>query len=375
VNAQACASMQAASNAASSGDTINIVDGSYGGQELAGTKTLSFRGAGPGRPSFGMLLTSAANVSFKHLLVENRDEQPTPFCNSWNFTFTLTVCAPNVSFDDVIVDGLRHPSGDPQRRGGLGLDGDSTALVFKNGEIRGVHDAKGFQGGADNMVIENNYWHDIRLTPAGGAVDVHNECAYITGGDNQVWRGNRFILCPVMSMFFANFSDGPPFAGALIENNVFTHTLNDDGSPHQGASFVIPAGTSGNNQVRNWVIRFNTFEGAPDIARTPSGADDNGSARFYGNLGADPDCDLPEWTLSYNVGTTCGALGERWVANATNSANSPFYVNAPAQDFHLKSGVNEALNIGAPTFPGKDLDGNARPFGASADAGAYERQS
>ena len=380
VDGQACGSMQAAVNAALSGDTINIVDGVYGGQSFSGSKSLSFRAAGPGRPSFGQIISAAANVTVRGILIENRNAQPIPYCNSWILDYTLFVCAPNQTYDDVIVDGKRHPSPDPERRGGINLSGNSTGFTFKNGEIRGVWDSKGFQGGADNMVLENNLWQDIRITDAGGAAGVHNECAYIAAGDNQVWRGNRFINCPIMAMFFANYSGGPPFSGVLIENNLFTHATNDEnGNWHDGSSFVIPNGTSGQNQVNNWVIRFNTFEVAPLISRTPGTGDDNGSALFYGNLGAAGGCGNPEWRYSYNVGSVCGGTGDVSVPNATNSRNAPnqapFYVNAPAGDFRLRSGANPALNIGAPTYPGRDLDNNPRPYGPAPDAGAYERQS
>ena len=372
LDAQACASLQAASDNALSGDTINIVDGAYPGQELAGSKTLSFRAAGPGRPSFGQFVTSASNVTIAGVLIENRSPQPTPFCSSWVLDYTLFVCGPNSVFENVIVDGLRHGSGDPERRGGIELSSSATSFVFRDGEIRSVRDSKGFQGGADNMLLEHNSWHDIALTPPGAAAGVHNECAYITEGDNQIWRRNRFVLCPVMAMFFANFIGGAPFSGVTVENNLFTHTLNDDGSWHDGSSFVIPSGAGGQNRVDNWIVRYNSFEVPPDIANVP------GSALFYGNLGADPDCDLSAWTLSFNVGSTCGRPGERSVANAVNTrANpnqAPFYVNALTQDFHLKAGANPAVDVGLPAFPTLDLDGGGRPFGGLVDAGAYERR-
>jgi hypothetical protein len=269
----------------------------------------------------------------------------------------------------VIVDGLNS-----RDKHGIGSPGNG--FVFKNGEIRNILDMKGFEGGADNMLIENNYWHDIKIRTPG----VHNECAYITDGNNQTWRGNRFILCPIMAMFFANWLGGPPFGPVIVENNVFTHAVNSESlNWHDGSSFVIPNGAGGQNQVNNWIVRYNTFEVAPLISQTPGSGDDNGSALFYGNLGADPSCNLPEWTLSYNVGTTCGRVGEIFVPNATNTRQfpnrAPFYINAPAGDFHLKTGTNAAVNIGAPIFPPFDLDGNVRPFGPSVDAGAYERQN
>ena len=47
-----------------SGDTVNIVDGTYGGQSLAaGAKAVTFRAAGPGRPSFGQFVSAAANIT------------------------------------------------------------------------------------------------------------------------------------------------------------------------------------------------------------------------------------------------------------------------------------------------------------------------
>jgi chitodextrinase len=376
VDVQACGSLQAAANAAASGDTINIVDGTYPGQELSGTKSLTFRAAGPGRPSFGQLVSAASNITVRGILVENRSAQPEPFCSTWVLDYTLFVCAPNNTYDDVIVDGLHHGSGDSQRRGGIEVMGGATGFVFKNGEIRGVWDSKGFQGGADNMLLENNYWHDIRLTSAGGAAGIHNECVYITAGNNQIWRGNRFILCPVMAMFFANYAGGPPFSGVVVENNVFTHALNDDGSWHDGSSFVVPNGSSGQNQVNNWVVRYNTFEVPPSITSTPGGGDNNGSAQFYGNLGAAGDCGIPEWTYSYNLGSTCGGVGDVNVANAVNTRSSPnqapFYVNAPGGDFHLKAGV-AAIDKGDPgRFPSTDKDGKGRPVGPRPDAGAYE---
>jgi chitodextrinase len=377
VDAQACGSLQAAANAAVSGDTINIADGSYPGQSVSGTKTLTFRAAGPGRPSFGQFVSAASNLTVRGVLVQNRDEQPTPFCSTWILDYTLFVCAPNNTYDNVIVDGMRHPSPDPDRRGGIQLTGSGSGFVFKNGEIRGVWDSKGFQGGADNMVFENNLWNDIRLTNAGGAAGVHNECAYVAAGDNQIWRGNTFLFCPIMAMFFANFIGGPPFSNVLIENNIFTHAVNDENlNWHDGAAFVIPNGQSGQNQVNNWVVRYNTFEVPPSIERTPGTGDDNGSAKFYGNLGAAGSCGIPEWTYSYNVGQVCGGTGDLTVANATNNRSnpnrSPFYINAPAGDFHLKPG-SAPINRGDPSrYPPTDRDNLSRPIGSAPDAGAHE---
>jgi hypothetical protein len=373
---RACGSLQAAANAAAPNDVVLVRDGTYGGQKLSGSKPVTFRGSGPGRPSFGQIIQAASHQKLQHLLVENRDDQPVPGCGQFVLDYTLFVCGADDTFDDVVVDALHHTAGDPARKGGLEVTDGATGLVFRNGEIRGVTDSKGFQGGAAEMLIENTVFHDITLTSAGAAVGVHNECAYITGGNGQTWRRNTFSLCPIMAMFFANFIGGPPFSNVTIENNVFTHSLNDGGSWHDGSSFVIPNGAGGQNQVNGWVIRYNTFEVSPDIESTPGTGDDNGSARYYGNLGADGDCKAPEWTYSYNVGTTCGGTGEVNVPRATNDRGhpnqAPFYVDAAKGDFHLRAGTPAVNHGDRERFPTVDADGSNRPLAAVPDAGAYE---
>ena len=155
-------------NAAAQGDLVLVRDGTYPGAILAARKRVTIQGAGPGRPSFGQVVVSGSNQTLRHLLIENRDDQPARECNFAFLDFTLFVCGPDNTFDDVIVDALRHAVGDPAMKGGLQVVDTATKTVFRNGEIRGVWDSKGFQGGADDMLIENTTFRDIRLTPRVG---------------------------------------------------------------------------------------------------------------------------------------------------------------------------------------------------------------
>ena len=359
VDAQACGSLQAAMTAAESGDTVNIVDGSYGGQSLsAGTKTVVFRAAGPGRPRFGQVVSAASNVTFEGLQIEDRGDQSGP-CSTAPFG-VLVPCGTNETFDNVIIDGLNK--GDKH-----GIESPGNKFTFMNGEVRNIVDQKGFEGGSDDMLIQNNYFHDIRLVTDG----VHNECMYVDGGDRSVFRGNRFIGCPVMALAFTNWNGGPAYSKVVIENNVFGHTLDNTGHFHVGCTLHLGSGYNQQNRWNGWIVRYNTFDSCVLVDHMPGSG-----SQWYGNLGEDPDCNLVGWTFSYNVGKTCGGAGEIAVAAAVNDAGhpnqAPFYVNASASDFHLKTG-SAAIDKGDPNrYPPTDKDGKERPSGTAPDAGAYE---
>jgi hypothetical protein len=359
-DAQACGTLQAAYSAASANDTVNIADGTYAGQTLTGTKVVTFRAAGPGRPSFGHFVSAASNIVVSGIQIEDRSDR-TGTCGNASYG-VLAPCGANQTFDNVIVDGLN--TGDKH-----GIESPGNGLVFKNSEVRNIVNQKGFEGGADDMVIENNYWHNITVNNSS----VHNECMFVNSGDRSVYRGNRFIGCPTMALFFTNWNGGPAYRDVLIENNIFGHTLDDSGNWHGSCAFKIGWGYNNQNTVIGWVVRYNTFETDPCTDGTPSGAD-TGAAQWYGNLGGILCAN--EFVYKYNVGDTCGGVGDYAVANPINWGGSPngapFYVNAPAGDFRLKAG-SAAINRGDPTrYPSSDKAGAARPLGGAPDAGAYE---
>ncbi len=76
VDGQACSSLQSAYKAARTGDTVGIRTGVYPGQTLsAGTKGVTFRAAGPGRPRFGHFVSAATNITVRGILIQDRSEQ------------------------------------------------------------------------------------------------------------------------------------------------------------------------------------------------------------------------------------------------------------------------------------------------------------
>ena len=277
----------------------------------------------------------------------------------------LYPCGARQTFANVVIDGLNGRSTNVH-----GIRGVGEGFVLKNSEVRNIVDNKGFEGGAVGMVFDHNYWHDIRATNEL----VHNECAYVDGGDRQVWRRNRFVGCPTMALFFTNWSGGPAYRDVVVENNMFGHTLDDEQKAHVGCAVVLGAGADGQNTFVGWTVRYNTFETCVYNVGSSGTSDDNGSGRWYGNLGGGWGC-VPEFFYHHNVGTACGPT-DLAVSPHSNGSTAPnrvtWYINAPAADLHLKPHV-AAIGRGDPgDFPSTDIDGQRRPIGRTPDAGADE---
>ncbi len=358
VSSRACRSLQAAYNAARSGDTVDIADGTYGGQGLGpGSKRVVFRAAGPGRPSFGQIVSAASNIVVRGILIQDRDNLNGPCSDPDNAV--LYPCGANQTFENVIVDGLN--SGDDH-----GIRGVGDSFTLRSSVVRNIRDQKGFEAGADDMLIENNLWHRITVTNG----QVHNECMYVDGGNRSVYRGNRFIGCPTMALMFTNSADGAPYRDVVVENNVFGHTLGDEGEWHPSCTFKIGSGAANQNRLDGWRIHYNTFETGACVDELPGGGN-----TWIGNLGGIA-C-VRAFTYRHNVGETCGGRGDVKIARAVNSKvapnQAPFYIDAPRGNFRLRAGAAAIDRGDRGTFPRLDGDRKRRPVGGAPDAGAYER--
>lgn len=366
VDARACGSLRAAYRAARAGDTVGIVDGTYTSQTLpAGTKRVRFRAAGPGRPRFGQIVSAAANIVLRGVTIEARDVDANPRACTDPDNAILYPCAPRQTFENVVVDGLND--GDA---GLHGIRGVGAGFVLRNSVVRNIVDAKGFEGGADGMVLDHNVWRGIIVTNEL----VHNECAFVDGGDRQVWRRNRFVGCPTMALFFTNFEGGPAYRDVLVENNMVGRSLDDEQQFHSGCAVVLGAGPNGQNTFVGWTVRYNTFESCVFNEGSPSPADDTGSGRWYGNVGGGWGC-VPEFTYHHNVGEACARTDVRAGAKSNDRGRPnrvPWYADAPAGDLHLRPGARPIGRGDPRDFPPIDIDGQRRPLGRLPDAGADE---
>lgn len=370
---------QAAYAAAADGDMVKVVNGpggdDYGHQTIGpGDKHVTLVGAA-GRPEIGRLVNSGRGTTVRGFTIEARGEPGDPGGCSPGFTGfngQLVACAPEQTYDDLVVDGSLEASvsGTCPR---VGVRGGGDGFVFKNSTVTGVEDAKGMEIGGRDMLIENNLFTGIAVTNTCYP-DVHNECVFAsTNLDGTVFRRNRFVACPTHALFVtactAPSADCRKGVGSdvTIENNVFGHTTTASGTFHPGCALVI--GSTSTTTYENWQIRYNTFETCWDIGAPPG----SGGSAVVGNLGGHA-C-RRGFRYRYNVGTTCGGTGDLSVEPAVNTARSPdaapFYVDAPGGDLRLRA-ASPAIGRGDPAdYPAVDKDGVTRR--TPPDAGAYER--
>src|SRR5262249_27892546 len=148
-DATACASMQAAYNAASAGDTINFASGVYPGQVLdGGSKAVTFRG----RPS-----APAGYAVLRQLQTANH----------------------NLTLDGLDIDANKQMLSNGHA---LFENGGGDNDTIENSRIGNVIDQKGALVDGDHLTFDNVFFHDVYQVTDG----VHNECIYAIGVPNFV---------------------------------------------------------------------------------------------------------------------------------------------------------------------------------------------
>ena len=323
----------------------------------AGSKRVVFRAAGPGRPSFGQIVSAASNIVVRGILIQDRDNLNGPCSDPDNAV--LYPCGANQTFENVIVDGLN--AGDDH-----GIRGVGDGFTLRSSVVRNIRDQKGFEAGADDMLIENNLWHRITVTNG----QVHNECMYVNGGNRSVYRGNRFIGCPTMALFFTNSAGGAPYRDVVVENNVFGHTLGDDGEWHPSCAFKIGSGGGEPEQARRLARPLQHLRDRRVRRRAPGRRQHVDRQPRRDRLR--PGVHLPPQRrrdVRRPRRREDRACGQQPVA--PNQA--PFYVDAPRGNFRLRAGAAAIDRGDRGTFPRLDGDRKRRPVGGAPDAGAYER--
>ncbi|HEY3181372.1 MAG TPA: LamG-like jellyroll fold domain-containing protein [Gaiellaceae bacterium] len=374
-----CRSFDRAYHVANPGQIVEIAGGSYGSQNLTfdsanngATSDVVFQPAAGasvtvGQLSFGdsrfeggashvtiMNITVTGDVSIPGCGVPDYTPCPVDAQSPGNdltfqnlrvkgpYAFYCASCS-NVS----IIGGTWGPD-TYQCRSGLGSAHPEVQSAYT--QVKRAH----------GILIDGTTWQNFaRCTTAD-----HTECLQVEPADDMTVRNSTFKMCDTIVVNFANdLANSNSSAGfrapnnILIENNFFDTSKDNTGGPTWYALNI--------RECSNCTVRYNSWTQAPRMPNVETHLNN----KWIGNAGpfSSAGC-LSGIVFAYNVweGASCSSTDK-------NVANVGF-VNEGSVDLHLTS-TSPAINAGDPsTFPALDIDGQARPLGGRADAGADERQ-
>jgi hypothetical protein len=377
----ACASLDAAYNAASAGDTIIVKAGTYSTTQSIANRTALASGA-------PVIIKSASGetVNFGSISVDtSKITLQGPSFNVRSFDVgnagDSTLRRTDITFDNLNVDAQDTLNTDAI------WAGNTTNFKILNSKVGNTMAGSGASETAKsvmtcaanstchniNMDFENNLFYDAD-TASGSAA--HLECIWAGGIQGFILRNNTFRDCTYFDVFVTVVlaNNQPQPKDLLFENNLFGQTVHPDGS-----NFGFALSLHGDVSPNNFIYRNNTIEGAIVQAAdgNPIGA---GGWQITGNIIAG-GVQLADSlgmgcrsgvTFNYNVMPISCGTNTTVATSADIRAGwvSPKVPYAGADDFHLLS-TSVAINKGNPASAGTtDFDGVARAN--PPDAGAFE---
>jgi chitodextrinase len=348
-----CNSVQAAYNACQPGDLIGVQAGSYGGQNVSGTK------ASPGcifdmgitgtQATFSDLTPLASWLEFRNGNIPGGYAWNSPPAAPSHLTLRNIDTRSNALMkggsDIAIIGGSVH-----------NWDAGNHAAVF-------WFETENSSQTMPNITVQGVTFHDLTNSVSGN----HMEIIRIdTGTSNVLIDGNRFYNNQesTSTIFITNVNTDPGDPHDItIQNNMFGNVPN--------AYYVIATQTPVIQTCKNIAVRYNSFATSPT---TMSGCTSKVNTTIIGNVGPRGSGCESGATYGYNVwqyssSSKCGSTDKMVVGGS--DTNLLGFANESTGDMHI-SASSPAIAAGDPAnHPALDYDGQSRPTGT--DAGADER--
>lgn len=352
-----CATFNRAFAVAAGGDTVQVAAGSYPNQNISGS-------------------AKSSTVTFQ------------PVSGA-----TVTLSGLSVQTSLVEVDNMTSTGGCDNEPAGGGNPSAATHNTFKNlscqtwyivgqdilvsGGTVGPYDACSGNGPEDGVDIwQNSGIGSTRITFDGVTIhditDHGNECAgtsrsgshvdcmQILAGHFITVRKSTFYNCPTSDIIARPYQD--TLNDITIENNFMQEVVTPGAALNLGNSVDAIGGTN--------VVRYNVIQSASVIFGQ------GGTVDIYGNILATGSCQAGT-TFEHNVfspswSASCGTGAKKANPLFVGPTPGPAYLNGIVPNYRLTAADTVARDAGDPRFPATDIDGNPRPQGAGADAGAFE---
>jgi hypothetical protein len=362
-----CRTLGRAYAAAATGNTILIANGSYPGDTLTGTKTVTLRVASGGTATLTntLVLYDASNITVYGPI----DTSPAYDINSAYYGLKSDGCSSNLEFHDISgrtfdIDG----SSDNIRIYGGSWGGYTVTPEAGDSVIAGwgpTYNSNrcGDGGTVTNILVDGTRFHDVLFTDSSTWGGAHPDCLESYGFTNGVTvRNSTFERCG--NTFIGWYTDFGSNFNLVIENNLF-HDVT------RSTYYGIQIGAKPGFDCGGMVFRYNTYDPnnpnaayphAPPLINCPSGQQIYGNIFRQGEGNPNGTCGVGTWAYNvWEIGPTCGS----------NSVSGQAGFVARGTDYHLDAGAF-AIGKGDPSrFPSADFEGTARS--SPPDAGYDER--
>jgi hypothetical protein len=405
VDASACASLTAAYNAASGGDTINVRCGTYTSQtipqrSLGTTYTTIQKDPGDGSCTQVNVASSGGHLDIfaNYVIVDGLSSNPgtteatlTYFQLGDNLGCAFAYPSPSwpcamsnnhVQFKNwKFTQGALHTDQLLLQHGEIGgINGQINACdaVTHNGIEDGIvaigegNGASAESSPVPNLTVDDVYFHDMIVSGCGNHVDGIQGFGY----KNWLIKNSRFKNLPTCILAYSQNNANPlDIDGMTVENSMFEDTgsqshcitIGNDGTQLCGSSNL-------NNIVQN-----NTFISGLRANVQCSGSPD-GIFRNNLDYGATEACGFgnQDWSWNYNTWKTpasgCAATSNSSTCTPSfQGGGAPTATSVTGAD--LSSSDTCAKNYVPPTggtFPATDIHATSRPQGTNVDAGVME---